>query len=203
MTIAIIGTGNIGAGLARVFSNARHDVVLANANGSTEAAAKLGVRAASVTEAVKAADTVILATPYDAAQSITQAADFTGKVVIDVSNPVTADFSGLQLGQTSSAAEEIAHLLPGATVVKAFNTVFAQHYAGDLTLEGRKIQTFVAADDDTTRRAVVALANSVGFEAVEAGPLSNARYLEALGYMNIQFGFMLNRRTGIAPIWLG
>ncbi len=203
MTIAIIGTGNIGAGLARVFSSAGHDVVLANANDSTEAAEKLGVRAASVSEAVKTADTVILATPYDAAQSIAQAADFTGKVVIDVSNPVTADFSGLQLGQTSSAAEEIAHLLPGATVVKAFNTVFAQHYAGDLTLEGRKIQTFVAADNDTTRRAVVALANSVGFEVVESGPLSNARYLEALGYMNIQFGFMLNRGTGIAPIWLG
>lgn len=203
MTIAIIGTGNIGAGLARVFSRAGHDVVLANANGNTEVATQLGVRAASVSEAVKAADTVILATPYDAARSIANAADFTGKVVIDVSNPVTADFSALQLGQTSSAAEEIAHLLPGAKVAKAFNTVFAQHYAGDLTLEGRKIQTFVSADDDTTRRTVVALANSVGFEGVESGPLSNARYLEALGYMNIQFGFMLNRGTGIAPVWLG
>lgn len=203
MTIAIIGTGNIGAGLARVLAAAGKDVVVADSKGGAEAAAALGVRAASVADAVKAADTVILATPYDAAAAVAKEADFTGRTVIDVSNPVTADFSALQVGHTTSAAEEIAKLLPGATVVKAFNTVFAQHYAGDLTLDGRKIQTFVASDDEAARKAVVALASDAGFDAREAGPLSNARYLEGVGYMNIQFGFMLGQGTGIAPAWIG
>lgn len=202
MTIAIIGTGNIGAGLARVLAAADKDIVVADSKGGTEAAAKLGVRGASVAEAVKAADTVILATPYDAAASIAAEADFTGKIVVDVSNPVTADFSALQVGHTTSAAEEIAKLLPDATVVKAFNTVFAQHYAGDLTVGGTKIQTFVASDDEAARKAVVALAADAGFDVREAGPLSNARYLEGVGYMNIQFGYMLGLGTGIVPAWI-
>lgn len=77
------------------------------------------------------------------------------------------------------------------------------HYAGDLTIAGGKIQTFVASDDDAARSAVVALANDAGFDAREAEPLSNARYLEGVGYMNIQFGLMLGKGTGIAPAWLG
>lgn len=203
MTIAIIGTGNIGTGLARVLTGAGKDVVVADTKGGAEAAAKLGVRAASVADAVKAADTVVLATPYDAAAAVAAEADFTGKTVIDVSNPITADYSALQVGHTTSAAEEIAKLLPGATVVKAFNTVFAQHYAGDLTLEGRKVQTLVASDDEAARKAVTALATDAGFDAREAGPLSNARYLEGVGYMNIQLGYMLGQGTGIAPAWIG
>lgn len=203
MTIAIIGTGNIGAGLARVLAAAGKDIIVADSKGGADAAATLGLRAASVADAVRAADTVILATPYGAAASLAAEADFAGKTVIDVSNPVTADFSALQVGHTTSAAEEIAKLLPGATVVKAFNTVFAQHYAGDLTVGGAKIQTFVASDDEAARKAVVALAADAGFAAREAGPLSNARYLEGVGYMNIQFGYMLGLGTGLAPAWIG
>src|SRR5690606_11638544 len=91
-------------------------------------------RADDVANAVTEADIVILATPYGAAAELAEQADFTGKIVIDVSNPVTEDFSALQLGTTTSAAEAIAALVPGAFVVKAFNTIFAQHYAGDLKL---------------------------------------------------------------------
>lgn len=203
MTIAIIGTGNIGAGLARVLAAAGKDVIVSDTKGGATAAATLGVRGASVADAVEAADTVILATFYDAVPAVAVEADFTGKTVIDVSNPVTADYSALQVGHTTSAAEEIAKLLPGATVVKAFNTVFAQHYAGDLKIDGTKVQTLVASDDEAARKAVVELANDAGFDAREAGPLSNARYLEGVGYMNIQFGYMLGQGTGIAPAWLG
>lgn len=206
--IAIIGTGNIGAGLARVLGKAGNAILVADTKGGAEAVAKLreagvAAEARDIAAAVGAAEVVILATPYGAAAALAGAADFTGKIVVDVSNPVTADFSGLELGHDTSAAEEIAKLLPAATVVKAFNTVFAQHYAGDLMLEGRRIQTFVASDDAAARAAVVALAAGAGFDAREAGPLANARYLEPLGYMNIQFGYMLGLGTGIAPAWLG
>lgn len=207
MNIAIIGTGNIGSGLARVFGKTKHGVVIAGQDGVAEAAAKLKedgvtVQTADVATALKQADVVILATPYAASKDVVSANTLSGKIVIDLSNPVTEDFSALQVGHSSSAAEEIAALAPDAKVVKAFNTVFAQHYAGDLTLDGRKLQTFVAADDADAKAAVIAIANDAGFDARDAGGLSNARYLEPLGYMNISFGYMLGQGTDIAPVWL-
>lgn len=206
MNIAIIGTGNIGAGLASVLGKTDHQVVVSDTSGGAEAAGTLqakGVRvtAAAISAAVAGADLVILATPFGAAAEIA-AADFAGKTVIDVSNPVTADFSGLALGFDRSAAEEIAALLPGATVVKAFNTIFASHYRSGLTAGGRPIQTFVAADDAEAKARVIALAAEIGLDARDAGPLRNAQYLEPLGYLNIQFGYMLGQGTAIAPAWL-
>ena len=188
MKIAIIGNGNVGSGLANVLSKTQHQV------------GTFG-RADDVANAVNEADIVILATPYGAAAELAEQADFTGKIVIDVSNPVTEDFSALQLGTTTSAAEAIAALVPGAFVVKAFNTIFAQHYAGDLKLDGQPLQTFVAADDETARDTVKTLAAEVGFEPVDVGPLSTARQLEPLGFLNIQFGYVLGKGTEIAPRW--
>lgn len=188
MKIAIIGNGNVGSGLANVLSKTQHEV---SAYG----------RADDLAAAVTEADIVILATPYGAAAEIAEQADFTGKIVVDVSNPVTEDFSALQLGTTTSAAEAIAALVPGASVVKAFNTIFAQHYAGDLKLDGLPLQTFVASDDETARETVKTLAAEAGFEPVDAGPLSAARQLEPLGFLNIQFGYVLGKGTEIAPRW--
>ena len=188
MKIAIIGNGNVGSGLANVLSKTQHQV------------GTFG-RADDVANAVNEADIVILATPYGAAAELAEQADFTGKIVIDVSNPVTEDFSALQLGTTTSAAEAIAALVPGAFVVKAFNTIFAQHYAGDLKLDGQPLQTFVAADDETARDTVKTLAAEVGFEPVDVGPLSTARQLEPLGFLNIQFGYVHGKGTEIAPRW--
>lgn len=188
MKIAVIGIGNIGSGLAGVLSKAGHD------------AAAYG-RDDDLSAAVNTAEVVVLATPYGAAADLARKADFAGKLVVDVSNPANADFSGLVVGHDSSAAEEISRLMPGATVVKAFNTIFAQHYAGDLSIDGKPLQTFVAADDETARERVKGLARDIGLAPVDAGPLKNARYLEPIGFMNIQFGYLLGRGTGIAPVW--
>lgn len=190
MKIAVIGNGNIGSGLAGALAKAGHDAV---AHG----------RADDLRAAVANAEAVVLATPYQAAADLAGKADFSGKLVIDVSNPVNAEFSGLEIGHDSSAAEEIARLLPGASVVKAFNTIFAQHYAGDLSVEGKPMQTFVAADDEAARETVKGLAADIGLTPVDAGPLKNARYLEPIGFMNIQLGYVLGRGTAIAPAWLG
>ncbi|WP_138466666.1 NADPH-dependent F420 reductase [Poseidonocella sp. HB161398] len=188
MKIAVIGKGNIGSGLEQALKAAGH-------------AAEAFGRDADLGAAVAAAEAVILATPYGAAAEIARAADFSGKLVIDLSNPVSADFSGLAVSGDSSAAEEIAKLMPGATVAKAFNTIFAQHYASGLKIGGAPIQTFVAADDEGARATVKALAESLGLEPVDAGPLKNARYLEAMGFLNIQFGYMLGLGLDIAPRW--
>jgi len=207
MTIAIIGTGNIGSGLAQVLSRTSHRVLVVDRNGGHEAAEKLQaagaqVQAADLSTAAREAELVVLATPYNASLEVAKGTDWDGQVIIDVSNPVTEDFSALQVGHSSSAAESIAAAAPGATVVKAFNTIFAQHYASGLKIGGQKLQTYVASDDEEARKQVMSLAEELGLEARDAGPLSNARYLEPLGYMNIQFGYMLGQGTGIAPHWL-
>ena len=188
MHIAVIGNGNVGSGLAQVLGQAGHEVTTIARNDNLSAA-------------VSRAEVVVLATPYGAVADLAGKADFSGKTVIDVSNPVTEDFSGLQVGHKTSAAEEIASRLPGATVVKAFNTIFAQHYGSDLKVNGQPIQTFVAADDEAARESVKALAAEIGFEPVDAGPLANARYLEPIGFLNIQFGYVFGHGTGIAPHW--
>jgi len=207
MKIAIIGTGGIGAGLASVLANGKNEVTVSDRKGGSEAAAKLAarglsVRAAEVRPAVLAADVVILAVPYGAAAGLAQVADFAGKIVVDVTNPVKEDFSGLLVGHSTSAAEEIAKALPGAKVVKAFNTVFAQVYDKGLNFGATPVQTFVAADDAEAKAAVIALAKDAGFDARDAGALSNARYIEPLAYLNIQFGYMLGQGTQTAPVWL-
>lgn len=190
MTIAIIGRGNIGSGLAGALRQAGHQVDALDRGDDLRAG-------------VAAAEIVILATPFDAATEIAASADFVGKLVIDLSNPVTADFSALQLGHDTSAAERIAALLPGASVVKAFNTIFAGHYATGLQVDGLPLQTYVASDNEAARDSVKALAGTIGLVAIDAGPLQNARYLEPLGFLNIQFGYVLGQGTGIAPQWLG
>ncbi len=189
MKIAVIGNGNIGLGLASVLTGAGQDVAAFGRDDDLAAA-------------VAAAEIVILATPYGAAADIAGKAEFSDKLVIDVSNPVKDDFSGLQVGHDTSAAEDIAALMPGATVVKAFNTIFAQHYGTGLKIGGQPLQTFVAADDDAAREKVKHLAEEIGLVPVDAGPLKNARYLEPIGFMNIQLGYVLGRGVEIAPHWL-
>ncbi len=210
MNIAIIGTGNIGSGLAVTLGKTKHGVVLAGSDASSgpDAAAKLNaehglsLQGTDVAQAVKLAEVVILAVPFPAIAGLADTADFNGKIVVDVSNPVTEDFSGLAIGHSTSAAEETAKALSGARVVKAFNTVFAQVYADGLDFGDRKLPTYVASDDEAARATVLAIAADAGFDPVDTGALASARHLEPLGYLNIQFGYMLGHGTQIAPAWL-
>lgn len=85
--------------------------------------------------------------------------------------------------------------------MKAFNTIFAQLLPAEAR-EGRTVQVFVAGDDEAAKKTVSELVAKGGFEAVESGPLSNARYLEPVGEINIHFGFFLGWGTSAAPAWL-
>ena len=209
MNIAIIGAGNIGTGLARVLSPTRNGVVLAGRNLAKvrEAAEAAGtgahpVQAAGIDDAVAQAEVVILAVPYAAAIDLALTHGFEGKVVIDPTNPVKADFSGLEVGFDTSAAEQIAAAAPKARVVKGFNTVFAELYEHGAEIGGTRTPAFLASDDADAKEAASRIAEAAGFEPVDAGPLANARYVEPLAYLNIQFGYMLGRGTQIAPAWL-
>jgi NADPH-dependent F420 reductase len=207
MTVAVIGTGKMGSGLARLL--ARKDIQVAVGARDPAEAAKLadeiggGAQGGGVAAAAKLADVVILAVWYQQmADVIREAGDLTGKILVDISNPITEDFKGLRIGHTTSAAEEIQKLAPRAKVVKAFNTIFAQLLPAEARDGRAPVQVFVAGDDEAAKKAVSDIVAKGGFEPVDSGPLSNARYLEPVGEMNIHFGFFLGWGTSAAPAWI-
>ena len=206
MNISILGTGNMAKGLAGVLAKAGHPVVLANRDEAKAraVAAELGngVSAAGFRDAAASADVVVLAVPYDAASEVIAAAGgLAGKIVVDITNPLTADYSGLTVGHTTSAAEEIQKHAPQARVVKAFNTVFASVLQADGKAAGRPATVFVAGDDPQDRKVVSDLAASASFAPLETGGLASSRYLEPVAGLNIALGYGLGHGTDIAPTW--
>jgi NADPH-dependent F420 reductase len=206
MNIAIIGTGNMARGLAARFADAGHVVTLAGRNPSdaAEIARGLGsgISSAPIADAARNAQVVILAVPYGATGEVIDAGGgFSGKIVVNITNPMTADFSGLSIGHTTSAAEEIQKRAPDAKVVKAFNTIFAEVLRNGGRAAGRPATVFVASDDADARATVAKLAESAGFETLETGALATARYLEPAAALNITLGYGLGLGTDIAPTW--
>jgi 8-hydroxy-5-deazaflavin:NADPH oxidoreductase len=207
MKVTVIGAGNMGAAFVKQLSRAGHQVsVTARDLGKAQAvaAANPGASAVASANAAAGADVVILATGYgDAVAALNSVGDLKGKVVIDITNPLTADYMGLTLGHSTSAAEEIAKAIPGAEVVKAFNTVFAQVLAdGPDFGKGQTVSVFVASDSERAKQSATALAQSMGFATVDAGGLKNARYLEPLAGFNIYLGYGAGLGTSIAPVWI-
>ena len=196
MRIAIIGTGNVGKALGTSLVRAGHDVTFAaqDAEKTRKVAAEIGGSAStSAADAASGADAIVLAIPYRAAQAVAQSlgASAAGKVVIDATNPLKPDFSGLATEGGPSAGEQIAAALPDAHVAKAFNTLFASLQA-DPEAQGTTLDALFATDDDDARRVLRDLLTSMGFRAVDAGPLKNARELEALAWLNMQLQMAVN-----------
>jgi NADPH-dependent F420 reductase len=205
MNVLVIGTGNMGAAFVRKLAFAGHSVSVtsrSNDKAVALAAQHPGVRAVPAADAARSADIVIVATGYaDAANALKSVGDLHGKVVIDITNPLTADYSGLSIGHDTSAAEEIARAVPKATVVKAFNTLFAPVLANGGKLGSTTVTVFYAGDDASAKDKVRALAESLGFDTIDAGNLKNARYLEPLAGLNIYLGYGAGLGTAIAPTW--
>ena len=203
MTIAIIGAGGVGRSLTTAFRRAGHAVVVASRDpeDATALAAETGARAAvSTLDAVSAAEVVVLAVPFAASgESLAReiASAVRGKIVIDVTNPVRPTYDGLVTEDGPSAAERFAEWLPEATVVKAFNTLFASAQA-DPIVDGVQLDGFVAADDAEAKALVLGLVRSIGLRPIDAGPLVRARELEALAWLNISLQGTLGNgwRTG-------
>lgn len=207
MNITLVGAGNMASGFVKQLSAAGHQIRVTSrdsAKAAALAATHANTRAVPAAEALADSDVVILATGYaDALPALQSLGDLSGRIVIDISNPVSADYMALSIGHTTSAAEEIAAALPGAEVVKAFNTVFAQVLAGGGDFgNGRRVSVFIASDSERARQTVAALVDSIGFKPVFAGGLKNARYLEPLGGLNIYFGYGAGLGTDIAPEWI-
>ena len=207
MDIAVIGTGNMGTGLATQLARAGYGVALAgrDVDKARSVAGSIGLRVTASDARAAAADApvIVLAVPYDQAVPVLASlGDVAGKVVVDLTNPLTPDFMALTVGHATSAAETIAAAAPGARVVKAFNTILAQVMARGADFGAERAQVFVAADDAKAKATVSGLAERIGFSPVDAGPLRNARYLEPLAGQNIQFAYALGQGVQISPVWL-
>lgn len=207
MKVTVIGAGNMGSAFVKQLTRAGHQVSVTARNldkARTVAAANPGAVAVAADNAAAGADVVVLATGFeDAIAALRSVGPLQGKVVIDITNPLTADYMGLTLGHSTSASEEIAKAVPGAEVVKAFNTVFAPVLAEGADFGGgRKVSVFLASDSPAAKETARQLADSMGFETIDAGSLKNARYLEPLAGLNIYLGYGAGLGTSIAPTFI-
>ncbi len=206
MKILVIGAGNMGSAFVKQLHAAGHQVTVASKTAEKAralAAQYTGVRSVLPQGAAEGQEVVIVATPYsEAVEALRAAGDLRGKVVLDISNPLTPDYMGLTIGHSTSAAEEIARGVPQAVIVKGFNTLFAQVLAAGADFgKGQVVSVFLASDDAQAKKTVDALAQSMGFKTVDAGGLKNARYLEPLAGLNVYLGYGAGRGTTIAPAW--
>jgi predicted dinucleotide-binding enzyme len=195
MKFAIIGSGNVGAAIARAVTDAGHDAIVADPSEESlrtiASNVPVGTTVSNV-EAITGVDVVVLAVPFAAVADIVASLrdELAGKIVIDVTNPLAADLSGL-VTDGDSGAELVARAAPEARVVKAFNTVFAGNQA-TASVDGTQLDGFVASDDSEAKQTVIDLLAAIGFRPIDVGGLSVSRYLEGMGFINIA----LNARNG-------
>lgn len=198
MRIAILGAGSVGRALGQRFSAAKHSVVfgvrdpLATKHHDAKAYGEFMKNAAAVADA----EVVVLALPWAETEAALKALGgaLDGKVVADATNPIRADFTGLEFGQDDSAGERVQRLLPNAQVVKAFNTTGAANLTDPEYPQGR-VTLLLAGDDAAAVEKLRGLASDAGFEPLAVGPLKLARQLEQLAWLWIHLAY----KAGLGP----
>ena len=161
-------------------------------------------KAASPEDAVRFGEVIVNALPWPAVGKVIPSLDLKDKVLLDCTNPMTADFSALEVGTTSSGGELVAQWAPGAKVVKIFNSTGSNNME-DPHYQGRPVPIFYCGDDTAAKTLAAKLAADVGFDPMDAGPLANARLLEPYALlwvwlafhsgMGREFAFQIVRRS--------
>jgi predicted dinucleotide-binding enzyme len=188
-SISIIGLGNMASALAeRALAGGNAvEIIGRDPAKADELAASLSGATVGAAGTAPVGDIVIVAVPYaSAAAAINEYGDaLDGKVIIDITNPVSPDAKGFVTPEGSSGAQEIAKATPaGAHVVKAFNTLFS-HVLTAGSAEGRPLDVFIAGDDKQAKAQVSAFVESLGLRPLDAGELPMARALENVGLLQI------------------
>jgi hypothetical protein len=203
MKLGILGSGTMGEALGDWWAAKGHEVSFGSRDPAR--ARLLAKRAGShckggtLRDAARNGDVLLLAVPGAAAIPVVKdAGDLHGKVLIDCTNPLRDDLAGLTLGTTTSMAEEIARASKGVRVVKALNTTFAYVLQSrDATFDGTPASAFYCGDEAIAKQEVAKLLYELGFEPLDCGPLSSARYLEPLGMLMIELAYKMERGTAI------
>jgi 8-hydroxy-5-deazaflavin:NADPH oxidoreductase len=198
MKIGIIGAGNVGGTLGKGWAAAGHQVKFGVRNPADPKVAELLQRgganasAGRVQDLASFAEVLVLTTPWEGAKdAVESVGNVSGKILVDCTNPVPMGanlMSGLTLGHNTSAGEQVAGWAKGAKVVKAFNTTGAGNMANPKFGTDRAVM-FVAGDDAGAKKVVTQLSNELGFETLDAGPLSQARLLEPVAMLWISLAF--------------
>jgi predicted dinucleotide-binding enzyme len=203
MNIGIIGSGNMGANMGKAWARKGHQVLFSFSRDEAALraaadAAGPNARPGTPAEAAAFGDVILLAVPWGAVpQALREAGDLTGKVLFSCVNCLKSDFSGLAVGTTTSAAEEIARLSPGAKVVEAIPPM-AQILASEShRLAGEQISTFFCGDDPEAKKPVARLLSELDLDPVDAGPLTSARYIEPAGMLIVQLAYGLGLGANI------
>ena len=194
MDVTIIGTGNMARAIGSRLLAGGHSLTVVGKDEDMAAAAaeELGGAGGGGSVATAkaggplAGDVVILAVYYaDARDAMQQYGDqLDGKVVVDITNPVNESFDALVVPPDSSATAELAQLAPGARLVKAFNTTFANTLKGG-EVSGQTLDVFLAGDDEGAKTTVATLVKEGGLNPIDAGGLRRARELEAAGLLHM------------------
>jgi len=196
MRIAIMGAGNVGGGLGAAFAAVGHEVVFGvrdpeSAKTKAALAGCRGAKATSFAEALDGADVVAFALRWDAvAGAVADFPSLSGRVVIDAMNRLAGD-------QTRSTTEDLADLLPGAKLAKAFNTIGFENLT-TARVRQTSAAMFVAGDDPDAKRVAMDLAAQIGFVPEDAGGLSNAKPLELMARVWLALAGTHGRRVGFA-----
>lgn len=207
MKIGIIGGGNVGTGLTKLLSPKGHQIMLSfskDANKLAQTAKSFGAASGTVAQAVAFGEVVVVATPWVAtSDALAQAGKIAGKKIVwDCTNALKPDMSGLAVGTTTSAAEEIQKLASWARVVKAIPPFAEVMHSGNVRVGNKTPQIFTAADDAEAKRVIISLVNDLGADAVDAGPLTNARYIEAACFLLVNLAYMqsMGARIGLSLV---
>jgi predicted dinucleotide-binding enzyme len=178
--VTILGSGNIGGGLARAWIRAGHDVRLAVRDPQAPDVVdlvELGAKAIPIDGAASGTDVLVVAIPAGAAaEALARAGDLSGTVVVDCTNGIGAGLM-MTAPHGTSSAEQLAASAPGARVVRAFNQQGAETLR-DARFDGLRAASFVAGDDETARQTVLALSRDIGLDSIDAGPIAAARVLD-------------------------
>lgn len=196
MKIGILGSGNIGGTLGKLWAKAGHDIVFGTRNPNSDKIEALlreagnPASAGTVVEAIAFGDVILIAVPSAVvSDTIKQSNDWSGKVVIDATNRFGSD-------SLKSAAEDIAAMIPDAHVIKAFNAI-GFNRLDKPELNGQVSDIFICGDDVSAKEVVSTLITDIGFEIVDCGGLGNATLVESLAKLWITLSRLMGREIAV------
>ncbi len=202
MKIGIIGTGNVGTSLGKIWAQKGQEIFFGSRDpvGVKRLVDRIGVpvKAGTYAEAAEFGEAIVLAIPWSSVEdTIGALGDLKGKIIMDCTNAVAPKLGGLLIGHTTSAAEKIAEWAEGAYVVKSFNS-FDPELLPEVPKRSPKPTAFICGDSVQAKSKVKDLGELLGYDVVDAGPLKNARLLEPLAMLWIELAYNQGMGPGIA-----